>query len=131
VDLKSGKIATVVEPLGGVHGVYNGYLVYIVGEKLNKCYLMRLNLKTKKTEKIFPYPADRFFSAKYLNDKERLDLYSKLKQLPVIDSSKCLKCDECVKSCPNNAIVKNTSPACAKCIKYCIKFQYQIIIIIL
>ena len=44
-------------------------------------------------------------------------------QLPVIDYSKCTKCDECYLICPNNAIVKSANSACAKCIKYCMSMK--------
>jgi Pyruvate/2-oxoacid:ferredoxin oxidoreductase delta subunit len=43
--------------------------------------------------------------------------------LPVIDYSKCTKCDECYINCPLRAIVKETSSACAKCVKYCISMK--------
>lgn len=44
-------------------------------------------------------------------------------QLPVIDISKCTKCDKCYIICPHGAIVKESSSACAKCIKYCISMK--------
>ena len=46
-----------------------------------------------------------------------------IQQLPVIDISKCRKCDRCLNICPHKAIVKISSPACAKCIKYCISMK--------
>jgi Pyruvate/2-oxoacid:ferredoxin oxidoreductase delta subunit len=44
-------------------------------------------------------------------------------KLPVIDISKCTKCDKCFIICPHSAIVKETSSACARCIKYCISMK--------
>jgi Pyruvate/2-oxoacid:ferredoxin oxidoreductase delta subunit len=48
---------------------------------------------------------------------------SEVSQLPVIDNSKCTKCDDCYIICPLGAIVKSSNTACAKCIKYCISMK--------
>ena len=47
----------------------------------------------------------------------------KREQLPVIDFSKCIKCNDCYIICPVGAIVKESSAACAKCIKYCLSIK--------
>jgi Pyruvate/2-oxoacid:ferredoxin oxidoreductase delta subunit len=44
-------------------------------------------------------------------------------QLPVIDILKCTNCDLCLSICPLHAIIKASSFACAKCIKYCISMN--------
>lgn len=43
--------------------------------------------------------------------------------VPVIDSSKCKRCDLCITVCPTTAIQKVTTNACAKCIGYCLTMQ--------
>jgi len=45
------------------------------------------------------------------------------KNIPVIDSSKCIRCDKCLIACPTGAIKNATNNACARCIKYCISMQ--------
>lgn len=42
-----------------------------------------------------------------------------INQLPVIDYSKCIYCDQCYNICPHGAILKVPNPSCDKCIKYC------------
>lgn len=44
-------------------------------------------------------------------------------QILVIDSSKCIFCDQCYNICPQRAIMKIPNPTCSKCIKYCISMQ--------
>ncbi len=46
-----------------------------------------------------------------------------LKNIPVIDSSKCIRCDKCMIACPTGAIKNATNNTCAKCIKYCISMK--------
>jgi formate hydrogenlyase subunit 6/NADH:ubiquinone oxidoreductase subunit I len=42
---------------------------------------------------------------------------------PVIDFSKCTRCEKCIAICPTHAIIKTPNPNCAKCIKYCISMK--------
>ena len=45
-----------------------------------------------------------------------------MKQIPVVDQTKCMKCHTCIQACPQNAISEASNTCCAKCIKYCIVF---------
>ncbi len=42
-----------------------------------------------------------------------------MKNVPVLDVSKCTRCSTCISVCPVNAISVIYNSACAKCIKYC------------
>lgn len=42
------------------------------------------------------------------------------KLIPIIDFSKCVKCEMCIKACPHDVIKREDLNTCAKCIKYCI-----------
>lgn len=48
---------------------------------------------------------------------------SEVNPLPIIDISKCTKCDKCLNICPHDVIIKASNTACAKCIKYCISIK--------
>ncbi|HNX22505.1 MAG TPA: 4Fe-4S binding protein [Spirochaetota bacterium] len=43
-----------------------------------------------------------------------------MKKIPIVDQSKCVRCNNCVDICPGNAISVISNSCCAKCIKYCI-----------
>lgn len=43
-----------------------------------------------------------------------------MKQVPVVDSNKCTRCNACIKVCPVDAASIVLNSVCAKCIKYCI-----------
>ena len=45
-----------------------------------------------------------------------------MKKIPDIETSKCIKCNSCVQSCPQSAVSVALNTVCAKCIKYCIAF---------
>ena len=45
------------------------------------------------------------------------------KQIPVIDSEKCIQCEKCIVICSNGAILNLFSFACSKCIKYCFSME--------
>lgn len=45
-----------------------------------------------------------------------------MKQVPVVNQNKCMKCHTCMQSCPENAISEASNTCCAKCIKYCMAF---------
>ena len=38
---------------------------------------------------------------------------------PVIDSSRCTDCRDCISACPRDAIFDPLNVCCAKCVKYC------------
>jgi Pyruvate/2-oxoacid:ferredoxin oxidoreductase delta subunit len=40
--------------------------------------------------------------------------------VPVIDFSKCVKCEECIAACPHHVIKRENLLSCSKCIKYCV-----------
>jgi len=44
-------------------------------------------------------------------------------KIPVIDVAKCIDCEKCITVCPTNAICKNSSFSCSKCIKYCLTMK--------
>jgi Pyruvate/2-oxoacid:ferredoxin oxidoreductase delta subunit len=39
---------------------------------------------------------------------------------PVIDFSRCVKCEKCIAVCPHKVIHRENLMTCSKCIKYCI-----------
>lgn len=43
--------------------------------------------------------------------------------IPVINFSKCVKCEECIKACPHGVISRESLNTCSKCIKYCVSFD--------
>ena len=45
------------------------------------------------------------------------------KTVPFIDVAKCINCEECITVCPTNAICKQYSYSCSKCIKYCLSLE--------
>ncbi|MBI5549110.1 MAG: 4Fe-4S binding protein [Deltaproteobacteria bacterium] len=42
---------------------------------------------------------------------------------PEIDSRKCTKCNECIRLCPQGAVIEPSNALCAKCIKFCLSME--------
>ncbi|MBN1578419.1 MAG: 4Fe-4S binding protein [Chitinispirillaceae bacterium] len=48
------------------------------------------------------------------------------RNVPLIDMALCVKCRECIKTCPQKAIIvkeNDNNPQCAKCVKYCLLME--------
>lgn len=41
------------------------------------------------------------------------------KNVPIVINERCISCGDCVKFCPQNAIVLKSNFYCARCIRYC------------